>query len=152
MPENNKYPLEPLIKARQAEQDALRSQVSALRDTVSAIENVVRGLKAEIDDAQARLKYEASDGVAMLVDRRRLLALYVKDRGIQLAEQHKRLAQEREQLAEAMGALTEVRRALRALERHKERFQLELNLRVAKSLEKTLDEMWLNRRGVLSYE
>jgi hypothetical protein len=52
----------------------------------------------------------------------------------------------------AMQETTTVRRALRALERHRERFRDNFDSMAQRNLEKALDDNWLSRKLALNNE
>jgi DNA repair exonuclease SbcCD ATPase subunit len=142
-----RYPLEVLVKTRNWELDAVRQKVLAARDAVSESEKAVDRLQSEISQAEAEFVREGGRA-RILIERRKLVALFVKERRKQLEERHERLNVDRDGLAKLTGEMTLLRRSILALERHRERHLKTFNARVEKNIEKAQDEAWLGRRRV----
>jgi hypothetical protein len=139
-----RYPLEVLLKSRNWELDALRQKVGAAREVVWENENAVTRLESDITRAEAHLVQEGSCGL-IRVDRRKLVALFLKERRGVLADRNRRLVLEREALARLTEEMTLLRRSLLALERHRERYLKAFAARVEKLQEKALEDTWLSR-------
>jgi DNA repair exonuclease SbcCD ATPase subunit len=142
-----RYPLEVLVKTRNWELDAVRQKVLAARDAVSENEKAVDRLQSEISQAEAEFVREGGRA-RILIERRKLVALFVKERRKQLEERRERLNVDRDGLAKLTGEMTLLRRSILALERHRERHLKTFNARVEKNIEKAQDEAWLGRRRV----
>jgi peptidoglycan hydrolase CwlO-like protein len=147
-----KYPLEALIKSRNWELDAIRSKVSELRDSATRIEAAVRKLQADIAGAEAELMEEGGRGKSILIDRRRRFVAYLKDRRKDLEAQRALLRTGQEALEEAIREMASLRRSIRALERHRERFMRNLVDSEERNSEKALDDMWLSRRTASGHD
>jgi flagellar biosynthesis chaperone FliJ len=141
-----KYPLEPLIKAREWELEELRTRLAQARAAVDAAERAVRGLADEIAAAEADALRDSAQARSIQIDKRRIAALYLRDRQERLRDERDALAAKRAALASAAEAVTAVRRSIRALERHKERLCRRGEELAASKLQKTMDDLWLGRR------
>jgi len=144
-----RYPLQVLVKTRNWELDTVRQRVLAAREVVSESEKAVDHLQSEISQAEAELVRGGGRAI-ILIERRKLVAFFVKERRKQLEEKHERLNVDRESLAKLTEEMTLLRRSILALERHRERYLKTINARVEKNIEKAQDEAWLGRRGVQS--
>jgi len=142
-----RYPLEVLVKTRNWELDAVRQKVLAARDAVAEGEKALSRLRWEISQAEAEFVGEGGRA-PILIERRKRVALFVRERRKQLEERHERLDIDRESLAKLTGDMTLLRRSILALERHRERYLKTLNARVERNIEKAQDEAWLGRRRV----
>ena len=142
-----KYPLEALIKSREWELDELAPRLAAAKSAVDAAERTVRRLVAEIAAAESELAREGARQSLIQVDKRRISALFLRDRHGELHREREQLADKRSALAQVMEAVLAVRRALRALERHKERLRRRGEEIAASKAQKTLDDLWLSRRS-----
>ncbi len=140
-----RYPLEVLVKTRNWELDAARQKVLAARDAVAEGEKAVDRLRSEISQAEAEFVGEGGRA-PILIERRKRVALFVRERRKQLEERHERLDIDRESLAKLTADMTLLRRSILALERHRERYLKTLNARVERNIEKAQDEAWLGRR------
>jgi peptidoglycan hydrolase CwlO-like protein len=139
-----RYPLEALLKARTWELDALKQQVRSARDAVARDEDAIGRLQDEIRQAEADLLRESRDFIR--VDMRRLVVVFVKDRRARLADTREQLATKLEALEKLTGEMAQVRRSLRALERHRERYLKTLDERIEKNQEKAIEDTWLGGR------
>jgi hypothetical protein len=142
-----KYPLDVLIKTREWELDELRTRLAAARTAVEDAERLVRGIVAEIAAAESELLREGAQRGLIHVDRRRISAMFLRDRHDQLRRERDGLSAKRAGLAEVVEAVASVRRSIRALERHKDRLRRRGEERAAAALQKTRDDLWLNRRS-----
>jgi predicted nucleic acid-binding Zn-ribbon protein len=147
-----RYPLEALVKIRQWELDLLRQKMTDARDAVTAAEVAVERLGYEIAGAETELTQNAVRGRIISVHQRMLLVTFVKDRRAQLLQDKIRLEGEKNRMSEVMDEMTSVRRALRAVERHRERFLDDLSFAAKRNAEKGLDDMWSSRSLVLNHE
>jgi len=143
----DKYPLEALIKSKEWELDELRTRLAAARTVVEDVELTVRRVVSEIAAAESELLKEGAQRNLIQVDKRRISALFLRDRHDELRRERDALAAKRAALAEVMEAVTAVRRSIRALERHKERLRLRSEELAAAQQQKTMDDLWLARRS-----
>jgi hypothetical protein len=143
----DKYPLDALIKSREWELEELRTRLAAARGAVDDAEHTVRRVVSEIAAAESELLKEGARKSLIQVDKRRISALFLRDRHDELRRERDGLAVKRAGLAEVMEAVSAVRRAIRALERHKERLRRRGEELAAAKLQKTLDDLWLARRS-----
>jgi flagellar biosynthesis chaperone FliJ len=143
----DKYPLEALIKSREWELEELATRLAVARGAVDDAEGAVRGIAAEIAAAESELMREGAQKGFIQVDRRRISALFLRDRHAELRRERDDLVDKRAALAEVMEAVLSARRAIRALERHKERLRRRAEELAAAKQQKTLDDLWLNRRS-----
>lgn len=142
-----KYPLEALIKARGWELEELRGRLAAARAAVDEAERSVRRVLVEIAATESDMLQEGARQGAIAVDKRRLAALFLRDRQDRLREGRDEVSRRRAALAEVMQAIASVRASVRALERHKERLRRRGEDAAAASLAKTMDDLWLGRRS-----
>jgi len=144
-----RYPLEALLKSRTWELDALKQQVRAAREAVAEDEDAIARLEDEIVQAEADLVRGSRDFIR--IDMRRLIVLFVKDRRARLAATREQLEAKREALAKLTDEMAQVRRSLRALERHRERYLKTLDDRIEKNQEKAIEDTWLGGRRARSH-
>jgi hypothetical protein len=142
-----KYPLEALIKSREWELEELAIRLAAARGAVDDAERAVRRVASEIAAAESELLREGAQSGVIHVDKRRISALFLRDRHDELRRERDRLPEKRAALAQTMEAVLSVRRAIRALERHKDRLRRRSEDVAASKLQKTLDDLWLSRRS-----
>ena len=139
-----RYPLEALLKSRNWEPDALKQKVRSARDAVTDEERAIERMQDEITQAEADLLRESRDFIR--IDRRRLVVLFVKERRARLADTHAQLATKREALEKLTDEMAQVRRSLRAIERHRERYLKTLDEQLEKNQEKAIEDTWLGGR------
>jgi flagellar biosynthesis chaperone FliJ len=143
----DRYPLEALIKSREWELEELATRLSAARGAVEAAERAVRRIASEIAAAESELLREGARQTVIQVDKRRISAVFLRDRHDELRRGRDELSDRRAALAQVMDAVLSARRAIRALERHKERLRRRGEELAAAKLQKTLDDLWLSRRA-----
>jgi flagellar biosynthesis chaperone FliJ len=144
---SDKYPLEALIKSREWELEELAIRLAAARSAVEDAERSVRRIASQIAAAESELLREGAQQSVIQVDKRRISALFLRDRHDEMRRERDQLSDKRAALAQAIEAVLSVRRAIRALERHKERMRRRGEEVAASKLQKTLDDLWLSRRS-----
>jgi uncharacterized protein YbcI len=139
-----RYPLEALLKSRNWELDALKQKVRAAGGAVACDEDAIERLQGEITQAEADLLRESRDFIR--VDQRRLAVLYVKERRGRLADTRQQLATKLDALGKLTDEMAQLRRSLRAIERHRERYLKTLDDQFEKNQEKAIEDTWLGGR------
>jgi hypothetical protein len=139
-----RYPLEALLKSRNWELDEMKQRLRAEHEAVLKNEDAAERLRTEIAQAESDLRRE---GGVIAVDRRRLVALYARERRARLADRQGQIDLGRKALAKHAGEMALLRRSLKALERHRERYLKALAARLEKNQEKALEDAWLGRRA-----
>jgi chromosome segregation ATPase len=139
-----RYPLEALLKSRNWELDSLKQKVRVAQDAVAGDEDAIGRLQDEIIQAEADLLQESRELIR--VDRRRLVVLYVRERRGRLADTREQLATKLDALGKLSDEMAQVRRSLRAIERHRERYLKTLTDQFEKNQEKAIEDTWLGGR------
>jgi len=139
-----RYPLEALLKSRNWELDALKQKVRSAREAVTDEERALERLQDEIGQAEADLLRQSRELIR--VDLVRLVVLYIKERRGRLADAREQLATKLEALGKLTDEMAQVRRSLRAIERHRERYLKTLDDQFERNQEKAIEDTWLGGR------
>src|SRR5262245_12300714 len=141
-----RYRLDPLIRLRSAERDALKGDVRRAAEEVDRRTSEVERVSREVSEAEGELRAALRSGAAIAVDEQMRLQAYLKQRRAQRVAKQRELDQATLAMSRVLEELISKQRDAKTLEKHRDRQQRQFEQTESRVALNAADDQWLRKR------
>ncbi|MBI1890123.1 MAG: hypothetical protein HYS18_05725 [Burkholderiales bacterium] len=137
-----RYSLDPVLKTRKWERDALQADLVRINDTLAAIRKEIQSIQSDIEVAAIEWKMQSEKPQHFAVDRFAILTNYMRDLGAQRHLKEKSAAELEAQREALIDQVTASQRGVEAVERHREQKKANFDKLQLSEECKIADDQW----------
>ena len=140
------YRLDPLIKLRAAERDALKGEVRRAAEEVHRRTEAVEQVARDVVAAEGALRAALRSGAAIAIDEQQRLQAYLKQRRVQREARQRELDDATVAMNRVLEQLNSKQRDTRTLEKHRDRQRKQFDQTESRVALNAADDQYLRRR------